>query len=75
MYPVPANQATHILSADMCNPEGSVAEQVTLCTKSLPDASFSQAENEKHKEAFVISGRKQCDSCINLLVCYSEFGK
>lgn len=75
MFPIPAIQAIHFLSADMCNPEGSVAEQVTVRAKSLPDASFSQAGNEKHKEASVISWRKQGDSGINFLVCYSEFGE
>ncbi len=43
-YHIPTIQAVHILSADISNPQGSVAKQVTVCFKSLPDASFSQTQ-------------------------------
>lgn len=46
MYQIPTIQAVHIhiLSADIGDPQGSVAKQVTERFKSLPDASFSQTE-------------------------------
>lgn len=49
MYQIPTVQAVHILSADMSNPKGSVAKQVTVCFKSLPDASFSQMQMKNRR--------------------------
>lgn len=49
MYQIPTVRAVHILSADISNPKGSVAKQVTVCFKSLPDASFSQTQMKNRR--------------------------
>lgn len=49
MYQIPIVHAVHILSADISNPKGSVAKQVTVCFKSLPDASFSQTQMKNRR--------------------------
>ncbi len=48
-YQIPTVQAVHILSTDISNPQGSVAKQVTVCFKSLPDASFSQTQMKNRR--------------------------
>lgn len=44
-------QAVHILFADISNPRGSVAKQVTARFKSLPDVFFSQMQMKNRREA------------------------
>lgn len=44
VYRIPTVRAVHILSTDTGSPGGSVAKQVTVCFKSLPDAPFSQTQ-------------------------------
>lgn len=57
MDQIPTVRAVHILSADISNPKGSVAKQVTVCFKSLPDASFSQTQMKNRRGPLDFPGK------------------
>lgn len=77
VYQIPTVRAVHILSTDTGSPGGSVAKQVTVCFKSLPDAPFSQTQmrNRKGPPRLPWEGQYWYDGGMNPLASYSEDGE